>query len=83
MNWIALTSQSLQAARYRKGDAVLELEFRNGAVYHYLSVPAGTFTELLDAKSKGRYFNLHIRNEFPFDRIHPAAPRETFSRRIS
>jgi KTSC domain-containing protein len=66
---VDLQSTSLHAAIYHDQSAFLELEFRSGAIYRYLGVPAQTYQELLTAESKGRYFNQHIRNRFPFAKI--------------
>jgi hypothetical protein len=50
----------------------LELEFKSGAIYRYLGVPAATYRGLLGAESKGAYFNGHIRNRFSGTRIRSA-----------
>ncbi|MGH9721406.1 MAG: KTSC domain-containing protein, partial [Bryobacteraceae bacterium] len=52
-----------------------ELEFHSGAIYHYFEVPLETYRELLQADSKGRYFNQHIRNCFRFQQIRRPAHR--------
>jgi hypothetical protein len=70
---VALHSTVLEAAAYHHQEALLELEFGSGAVYHYFGVPAQTYQELLSAESKGGYFNHHIRNRFGYAQIHPAA----------
>ena len=69
MTRVELQSSSLNAATYQEQSALLELEFRSGAVYRYMGVPAQLYLELLQAESKGRYFNQHIRNRFAFDKI--------------
>lgn len=61
---IKLKSKSLKAVKYDTETALLEVEFHSGAVYRYLA-PARIYRELLEAESKGRYFNQHIRNRFP------------------
>lgn len=72
MAWILLDSTSLSAARYQKKRSMLELEFCDGSIYRYLPVPEPRYEELLRAESKGRYFNLHIRKNFVWERIRPA-----------
>ena len=69
---VDLPSTSLKAATYQDQDALLEVEFPSGAIYRYLGVPEPVYQELLTAESKGRYFNQHIRNRFPFAKIDPA-----------
>jgi hypothetical protein len=69
---VNLNSTSLNAATYQDQSALLELEFRSGAIYHYSGVPAQTYQQLLRAQSKGGYFNRHIRNRFAYAKIDPA-----------
>jgi len=70
---VALQSTVLQAASYRDRCALLELEFRGGAIYRYVGVPAQTYRELLLAESHGQYFNTHIRPRFAYTKIGPAS----------
>ena len=72
MRRVDLNSTSLQAVTYQDRCAVLDLEFRSGAVYRYFGIPAQTFEELLRAESKGGYFNSHIRNRFAYARVYSA-----------
>ena len=64
-----LSSTSLHAVAYWDRRALLELEFRGGAVYRYFGVPAETYQDLLRAESKGAYFNHHIRNRFAYAKM--------------
>jgi KTSC domain len=64
-----LNSTLLDAAGYLDQQALLELEFKSGAIYRYLGVPAATYGELLTAESKGAYFHCHMRNRFPYSKI--------------
>jgi hypothetical protein len=66
---IDLDSTALAWVRYLSEQRVLPVGLRTGRDYHYLDVPARVYQELLAAKSKGRYYNLHIRNEFPFREV--------------
>jgi len=75
---IELSSAGLKAATYQDQWALLELEFRSGAIYRYFGVPAQTYQELLLAESTGTYFNYHIRDRFPYVKIHPAGPKSRF-----
>ena len=61
----------------RSATCLLELEFRSGALYRYLSVPADLYRDLLAADSKGRFFNRFIRDCFPTSLVAPAAPAKT------
>ena len=69
MNRVAVTSTTLASVSYFPDRHLLELEFRNGAVYEYCDVPLHEYHELLAADSKGTYFNRHIRNRFPYRQV--------------
>jgi len=69
---VDLNSTLLHAVTYQDQCAVLELEFRSGAVYRYFGISPQTFEELLRAESKGGYFNSHIRNRFAYAKVHSA-----------
>lgn len=65
---IAVQSSLLASIGYSI-HATLDLEFRSGRLYRYFLVPHAVFEELVAAESKGVYFNLHIRNRFPSQRL--------------
>jgi hypothetical protein len=65
----AVESTTLLKVSYDDARELLQLEFCSRAVYQYFSVLAAVHQSLLDALSKGRYFNQFIRNRFPHRRI--------------
>jgi len=62
----ALASQTLVAAVYDSTQEKLQLDFCDGSRYIYSEVAPGLFRSLIDASSKGRFFNQHIRDHLPF-----------------
>lgn len=54
-------SSALTSIGYSKRLHALEIEFRNGAIYRYLDVPAETYRQLLAADSKTHFYDLNIR----------------------
>jgi lysyl-tRNA synthetase class 2 len=66
----AVTSSSIASLGYAAVQRVLDIEFRRGAVYRFFDVPEKVFSELLDAQSKGLFFNARIKDHFPYERIH-------------
>ena len=50
-------------------DATLTVQLHRGGVYRYFTVPRTVFEDLLAAASKGAYFNRHIREGFPYQRV--------------
>jgi hypothetical protein len=47
----------------------LEVEFAAGTIYQYYDVESKTYRDLMKAPSKGRFLDLHIRDEYPFSRV--------------
>ena len=66
MDEMRVESTTLRALAYDGGSRILQLEFCTRAIYHYYGVPAGVYEALLDAASKGSYFNRVIRGRFPY-----------------
>ncbi len=70
MKWVAAKSKMLSAVAYNRDWQQLYLKFRSGDVYCYRGVPAEEYQELLAADSKGKYVQNHIRDHYPYQRIH-------------
>ena len=71
---VELQSSSLAHVAYDRRRAILEVEFRDGATYRYTGVPLRAYRDLLQADSKGAYFNHHIRSRFPHSLLSAATP---------
>jgi hypothetical protein len=69
MRRVLLESETLASALYVPQRRQLELEFRSGERYLYFQVPLQCYRELLEAESKGAYFNRAIRDRFPFEKV--------------
>jgi len=65
----AVTSSSLASIGYSPTQALLEIEFRHGAVYRYLGVPTHVFDAFLAAESKGTFFNQAVKDRYPHQRV--------------
>ena len=63
---VPVNSTLLASVIYDVGESILQLEFRDGAIYRYFAVPAAIHNGLLAAESKGTYFNRTIRNCFRY-----------------
>lgn len=66
---VPVESSSIAAVGYDDSEKTLHVEFRTGAVYVFEHVRPNVFVDLLSADSKGRFFNVNIRDAFPFQRI--------------
>jgi hypothetical protein len=66
---VAVQSRLLVGMAYDHDQTILQLEFHDGTVYQYFQVPRQTHQDLLQADSKGAYFNRHIRSVFRCARL--------------
>jgi len=71
---VEVRSSSLARLSYDCQQAILHVEFRDGTAYQYAGVPLGTYKSLLQADSKGAYFNHCIRSRFPHAALRVSAP---------
>jgi len=65
----AVESTTLRTIAYDEVGEVLQLEFCSRAIYQYFDVPAAVHQGLLDAQSKGGYFNRVIRRDFRYCQV--------------
>jgi len=69
MKPLFVESTTLISITYDLDRQFLQLEFRDGAIYHYFDVPAHVYQGLISAPSKGGYFNRTIRGRFVHARL--------------
>ena len=62
-----MPSSVIRCFRYK--DRVLEIEFVSGRRYRYFDVPETIYRDMRNSLSRGEFFNLRVRNRFPFQRI--------------
>ena len=59
---IPVNSSAIAAIGYENG--VLAVTFHNTGTYHHPGVPYSVFIGLMQAGSKGAYYNRHIRGRY-------------------
>jgi hypothetical protein len=69
MRVATVESTTLATVGYDENLKRLQLEFCSRAVYLYFGVPAAVYKALLEAPSKGRYFNGSIRGRYPYRQV--------------
>ncbi|MCY4107830.1 MAG: KTSC domain-containing protein [Chloroflexi bacterium] len=69
MKRIPVNSSSIAEIGYDESSQTLEVQFRNGRVYQYFSVPGQVANELMDAGSHGQYVNQHIKGLYRYARV--------------
>src|SRR5258707_5062177 len=67
----AIASKGIASIGYSKRQHILEIEFVNGAVYRYLQVSPSVYREMMSAESKARYYDNHIKGNYPSVRVRP------------
>lgn len=67
---VLVDSSTLRDVAYDSERRRLVLTFISGSVYEYADVPATVARDLLQAESKGQYFNAHIRERYRYMRRH-------------
>lgn len=66
-----MPSSVIRSFQYRPHQRALDVEFVSGRRYRYSGVPGTVASALGEAFSKGRYFNAHIRDYFPYVELAP------------
>lgn len=64
-----VSSSTIVSVGYDPKRATLEIEFESGRVYQYYDVPANLHDEIMQAPSKGQFFNTHIKDRYSFSRV--------------
>ena len=61
MDRTRVSSSNLASVGYDAQTQTLEIEFLNGGISQYYSVPENRYTGLMSASSKGEYFDAFIK----------------------
>lgn len=69
MDTVRVESNTLAEVAYDAGRKLLEITFRTRHTYQYFEVPPPVVEQLLEAPSKGQYFNLAIRGKYRYERV--------------
>jgi hypothetical protein len=64
-----VSSSNIGAIGYEAETQILEIEFINGRVYQYSGVSIDEYEAMMNADSKGKYFNANIKNRYPFTKL--------------
>ena len=62
-------STTFKSVGYDPVARLLELEFLDGPVYQYGEIPQIIYEDFKSADSPGAYFNLRIKDHYPYQRI--------------
>jgi hypothetical protein len=59
-------SSMMVRVEYHEDTSELDITFKSGKTYRYREVPPDIYSDLLDAESKGEFFNEKIKDTFGF-----------------
>jgi hypothetical protein len=62
-------SSAISEIDYDASRTKLLVRFQSGERYIYVGVPGEVHRALVEAESKGRFFQLRIRGRYPFNRL--------------
>jgi hypothetical protein len=68
MNRQPVSSSNIASIGYEAALQILEVEFLNGSIYHYLNVPQPEYDALMAAASHGGYLNANIKPRYPYQK---------------
>jgi hypothetical protein len=72
-----VASSLIRSVGYDPVGSILEIEMiEPNRLYKFYDVPFSVYDELMEAPSKGRYFNEFIRDLYPYDASHGPPPPE-------
>jgi hypothetical protein len=69
MDRIQVVSGNIRSIGYDTDKRILEVEFKSGSIYQYSNVPEHEYEGLLNASSKGRYLNNHIKDRYTYIQV--------------
>jgi len=61
-----IESSVMAFVKYDDDAGELDITFMSGKTYRYLNVPAEVYDGLLEAESKGEFFNENIKDDFVY-----------------
>ncbi len=64
MNREYVESRMITSIGYDSSSCILEIEFKDGAVWQYNDFPEYLWYEFLSAESKGKFFHANIKKEY-------------------
>lgn len=69
LDWTEVESSNIKMVGYDGDLEELHIKFHSGAEYAYSGVPDDVFNDLLNAPSKGKFFNIEIKGKYDYQRV--------------
>lgn len=65
-NWFTVDSSCIAAIAYNQSSRKLKIRFTSDLIYEYDNVLCDIFSAFFEADSKGRFFNLYIKDQYAY-----------------
>ncbi|MGF1868386.1 KTSC domain-containing protein [Photobacterium indicum] len=65
----SVSSSAISGMGYSKISEILDIEFIDNTVYRYEGVPESVWESFKSASSKGRFFNMSIKDKYSFTQL--------------
>ena len=62
-------SSNIEAVKYEPERKTMTVRFNSGGVYEYDNVPKHKHTQMMGAKSKGKFLNQHVKGQHDFSKV--------------
>ena len=69
MDLRTVNSSNLSRVGHDANENILIVEFKNGIMYQYNGVTEDVYSNLMNAPSVGKFFNMHIKNRYTYNKI--------------
>lgn len=66
---LPVESSMMTGVDYDEETRELDIRFASGKTYRYFDVPADVYARLLDAESKGQFFNEEIKDQYRYAEV--------------
>jgi hypothetical protein len=66
---VALESRAIAVVDYDPEQETLTVQFNQRGTYTYNGISLDTYVDFATAESQGRYFNLYIRDKYPYEKV--------------
>ena len=64
-----VSSSNIRSIGYDAKSQTLEIEFQDGDIYQYFSIPKSIYNALMSASSYGSYFHCYIKDQYQWTKI--------------
>ena len=69
MDRAPVKSSNVSSVGYDPKSKTMEVEFKDGSIYHYHGVDSTTHSDLISAKSVGKYIHAHVKGQYKHSKI--------------